>query len=247
MPAGICPVCQARMADFMCPYCGFDESLCYERYASLTLIAGERSEVISELRMRHLSSFGKQKDDMSPEKLYHRALAVKNDAERIELLSKAAFLGCVPAQKLLGDTYLETGNSKLAAELYRQAALSGDADACYQLSHCYRDGIGSEPSGTIALSWLRKAVGLGNMYAKQELGDHYLFGKGVEKNVELAQHYYEEAAAHGLPSGLYYLAVCYLKGNQVPASKPKAIELLKRAANYGDMNAEFLLSQLQQK
>lgn len=245
MPVVLCPVCQASMTQFVCQRCGFDESLCYEKYASLTLISAEKSEVIGELRMRYLRCFSGQKAEASPEELYHRALTEESDDEWFELLSKAAFLGYAPAQKLLGDIYLETGNCPLAAELYRKAAQSGDADACYQLSHCYRDGIGLEPSDTKAVSWLRKAAGLGNMKAKQELGDRYLFGQGVKKDAEQARRYYEEAAAHGLSYGLYYLAVCYLKGNRVPHSEDKAIELLKQAANYGNVSAEHLLRQFQ--
>ena len=64
----------------------------------------------------------------------------------------------------------EKGDYRLAHDLFKSAAASGDAEACYQLGMMLSTGKGSVVKNTLqAKVWLKKAVGLGHAEASKVL------------------------------------------------------------------------------
>jgi len=73
--------------------------------------------------------------------------------------------------------------------LYRLAAEAGDAGAQNHLGWMLREGIGTSQDDAEALAWFRKAAGNGFALGEANLGFHYLYGRGVERNlVEAFNH-----------------------------------------------------------
>ena len=239
-----CPICGRGQTGNTCPACGFDRSLYAEQYPSLFRELGGRLRPVSVLRREYEEKTAPKAEAKSledPEKLYRRAMQTTDELERVELLSQASFQGHVLAQTALGMLYREQGKMKLAADLFQKAAVGKNGEACYQLSHCYRDGLGVKTSASSAIHWLRRAAELGQVKAVLELADALLAGGDLEKDPVKAEEYYQKAAKMGAPEGLVHLAWCYRDGKYVPKSRTKAWELLNQASKYGSTEANVLL------
>ena len=239
-----CPVCGRGLTGIACPACGYDRSLDAEQYPSLFRELGGRLRPVSVLRREYEEKTAPKAEAKSledPEKLYRRAMQTTDELERVELLSQASFQGHVLAQTALGMLYREQGKMKLAADLFQKAAVGKNGEACFQLSHCYRDGLGVKTSASSAIHWLRRAAELGQVNAVLELADALLAGGDVEKDPDKAEEYYQKAAKMGAPEGLVHLAWCYRDGKHVPRSRTKAWELLNQASKYGSTEANVLL------
>jgi TPR repeat protein len=75
-------------------------------------------------------------------------------------------------QKAMGDFYSldpKIQSDEEAAKWYTRAAERGNPDAQYQLSLCYRDGIGVTPDEKYAMYWLTQAARQGQLKAKEIL------------------------------------------------------------------------------
>ena len=239
-----CPVCRRGLTGDACPECGFDRSLYAEQYPSLSRELRGKLRPVSVLRREYEEKTAPKVETKSledPEELYRQAMQTTDELERVELLSQASFQGHVLAQTALGMLYREQGKMKLAADLFQKAAVGKNGEACFQLSHCYRDGLGVKTSASSAIHWLRRAAELGQVKAVLELADALLAGGDLEKDPVKAEEYYQKAAKMGAPEGLVHLAWCYRDGKHVPKSRTKAWELLNQASKYGSTEANVLL------
>ena len=73
-----------------------------------------------------------------------------------------------------------------------------DAQAMYQLGCCYAKGVYGLPQDHAkALELWHRAGKLGGAFANHNIGFAYLFGRGVERDVKKAKHYFELAAIGG--------------------------------------------------
>ena len=102
------------------------------------------------------------------------------------LLSLAAMCGCRTAP---------TPEDK--AEQWRKAAEQGDAEAQYELGHCYHYGYGVTEDKAEAVKWWRKAAEQGNSEAQFCLGRCYDYGEGVAQDKAEAVKWYRKAAEQG--------------------------------------------------
>lgn len=245
MAAVLCPVCQQALSSGECSRCGFDESCQYERFPTLIDLPEAQRRSLSSLRAAWLTSSTPEAED--PAVLFQRALQAKTESQQLELLSRASFLGHAPAQACLGEKYLDQNKPELAVTLFRKAAQQGNANACYQLSRCYRDGVGVQRSPQLALSWLTQASSRGHILAGTELADKLLTGKELPRDLNRAEALYRRAAQAGSPEGLVHLAKCFRDGTNVPRSPEKAAELLKEAGKHGSREASMLLSESNEK
>lgn len=83
------------------------------------------------------------------------------------------------------DAYRLANKFDEAAELYKKAAVNGDAYAMWCLSKAYGNGDGVEFDESMALEWLQKAAEAGCDEAKYNLGRAYCYGwYGLEKDVD---------------------------------------------------------------
>lgn len=92
-------------------------------------------------------------------------------------------------------------------------------------------GCASTPKVDIAD--LESKANSGDPQAQNDLGSHYQFGDGVEKNYVAALMWYEKSAAQGLPMAKANLGYMYDLGLGTREDDAKAVELYKSAAKAG--------------
>lgn len=127
----------------------------------------------------------------------------------VRLLFAAAEKGDSRAQVLLGGMYVAgTAKNEFLAQLNhdRREAAQGELRAMYNLGWMSREGAGVPCSMANAQSWLTKAAEKGFAPAARLLGDIFLAGDGVPKDVSAALHWYGVGAARGDRSSLRHLA-----------------------------------------
>lgn len=86
-------------------------------------------------------------------------------------------------------------------------------------------------------SLLEKALDQGDADAAYMLGNWFMHGKHVEKNLRKATTLMRYAARNNVPAALYDMAVSYEKGNGVKKDARLAMEHYLRATIYGNQQA----------
>lgn len=174
------------------------------------------------------------------------------------------------AQTCLGFCY-ENGlglmkNSEKAVSFYQAAASQNEKFALYQLACCYARGIGVKPSDTMAIKHFHFSARLGHKKAQQgheaifkkilssaqqshpasqsALAFCFLHGYGVEKNVEMAKKYNEEAANKNDPEGAFNLATFYELGIGVDKNIVLALQYYSLAKTNGHADAATSMENL---
>ncbi|XP_039920959.1 secretory immunoglobulin A-binding protein EsiB-like [Hirundo rustica] len=82
---------------------------------------------------------------------------------------------------------------------------------------------------------------LGYPNAQHILGQRYLQGAGVEKNEDMAMHWFRQAAGQGHPHSSFNLAVGTLRNMTVAFEEREVEKLLSVAAAHGLLEAQQLL------
>lgn len=144
----------------------------------------------------------------------------QNEFAGIDLMTRSADLGYLPAQVALGYIY-DTGrfvanNPSKAADIYRKASSQGSHLAEYLLGRLYFNGIlaGGRRDGE---KWLQAAADGGNPFAS------YLLGVSIyERDPAAAVPRFRAAAEQGLPYAQYRLAKALLDGRVPPVNKHEA-------------------------
>ena len=129
----------------------------------------------------------------------------------IALFKEAADQGDLEAMFKLGMLYLEgivvEKNILNGKEWLYKAADKGFAEAQLMLGYIYSDDEGwygddNETDYEKAAKWFDKAAIQGNAHAQYELGLLYEQGKGVVKNVKLAQTWFQKSAEQGFKDAI---------------------------------------------
>jgi hypothetical protein len=92
-----------------------------------------------------------------------------------------------------------------------------------------------------ALSLLQPAAEQGDLPALMFLGSMYLYGTGVDKDVQAARRYFEQAARTGHRDALFNLGAIYDKAIGVPRDPNEAMKWFTRAADQRDAVAQLNL------
>ena len=71
---------------------------------------------------------------------------------------------------------------------------------------------------------------MGNLYGQVQVGECYLHGQGVRRNLKKALRYIKAGVAQEDGFALYLLGECYETGTGVKANLDKALSLYQRAA-----------------
>lgn len=122
-----------------------------------------------------------------------------------------------------GKKAYESGNYIQACKYYRLAAKEGHAEAQYELSLMYEEGLGVVPDNKKAVRWLRLAAEQGYVEAQYELGSFYRQGKGVPKNDIRAAEWYSKAAGQGHAEAKEFIAtIDYLTELHIKAEQGQA-------------------------
>jgi formylglycine-generating enzyme required for sulfatase activity len=174
-----------------------------------------------------------------------------------------------------GDRYLyvEQDYAK-AMEWYRKAADQGYPDAQRKVGLLYENGWGVANDIAQARVWYQKAGEQGNVEAKaalqglqpqpnpsketalpgpppvttleeDEMGDRYLFGRGVEQDYAKAMEWYRKAADQGFPDAQRNVGVLYENGWGVAKDIDQARVWYQKAADQAYGPAKTALARLQ--
>jgi TPR repeat protein len=180
--------------------------------------------------------------------LYHGVGTEKDVAAAIVYFEKAARLGNVHAQYMLGKIYLDTGsgheNAEKALAWLSKAAGNGSSLAQYALGKLYRDGEHVEKDILKAVELFTQSAEQENQYAAYALGKLYLNGEDIPKDTGAAVKWLTFSSGLGNQYAQYALAKLYLAGEDVPKDVPKAIDLLIKSANQENQFAQYRLGKL---
>lgn len=168
----------------------------------------------------------------------------RNDLVGVDLMTRAADLGYLPAQLAAGFIYESgratvAGNASRAADYYRKAASQGSHQAEYLLGRLYFLGVYG-PSRRDGEKWLQSAADAGNPFAS------YLLGLSIyERDPAKALPRFRAAALQGLPYAQYRLGSALTEGRVPPINKREAYLWFFIAAEYGVSEAATQASLLE--
>ena len=166
-------------------------------------------------------------------------------AAAIGYFEKAARIGNVHAQYILGKVYLDEDsghrNSEKAVLWLTKAADNGNSPAQFALGKLYRDGSHVEKDIVKAVELFTKASEQNNSFAQYQLGKLYLRGQDVPKDVEAAVKWLTMSAELGNQYSQYALGKLYLMGRDVPRDRGVAMRWLTLSAEQGNIYAQFFL------
>ena len=151
---------------------------------------------------------------------------------------------------LLGKKYAEGDgvekDMEKANALFRQAAEQDDSHGIHALGISYYGGEGVPKNVALAFTLFRRAAEMGNEKSQcclailpDEKGQNILDDPTDERLMWL-----EKAADKNDDQALRVLGMLYLKGFHVKMDIDKGRELLRRAAEEGDVQAQFLLASI---
>ncbi len=89
----------------------------------------------------------------------------------------------------------------------KQAALSGDPIALYEISARFTDGRGTEVKLDEAVKWLKLSSDLNFAPAQYRLGNFYEKGTGVDRDIDRARVLYQSSANNGNINAMHNLGV----------------------------------------
>ena len=132
-------------------------------------------------------------------------------------------------------------------ERIRAAAIDGDRDAQFELSHLLFIGRAREEDDGEAFKWLIAAAKQGHkealesQYAQFDLAQCYHYGQDVEQDYEEALKWYRAAAEQGHAPAQYSLADLYYTGVDVEEDFEEAAKWYHAAAEQGYAPAQSSL------
>jgi len=130
--------------------------------------------------------------------------------------------------------------AKIPAKLKKTVKKRGNDDSAEAEYEATKDRVseilhnGTDEEIEKVIPFVRQEAQRGNPNALYDLGYHYQYGKGVEKNYKLAISYYQEAIALGHTMAMNNLGYMYHHGLGVRPNDDKALELWLAAAQAGN-------------
>ncbi len=172
----------------------------------------------------------------------------KQEKKGLELLDEAIAMNYTEAfitkAYLLFNGEMLDQDKTTAIQLLEKAAESGSSNAAYRLGILYDSGEMSEnnePDHAKAIGYFEKAAEMNESYACEYAGRYYLYGLGVDLDLEKAKYYYEKGRTLGSPYCMVELALMYEDGNGVEEDAVKAFELLTESVAYNYAHGQYLL------
>jgi tetratricopeptide (TPR) repeat protein len=174
----------------------------------------------------------------NPRFAYQLGRALNNSEQADQAMSAyntAAEANYAAAKVNFGMLMGRLGDEQQEFRLYTEAANAGNRLAAYNLGVAYRDGLGTQPDVTKALTWFEKAAAEGDDTAAFNIGAIYDEGTMVPADDQTAIAWYDLAAQRGNTDAMINLGLMYETGEGIPADAQKAVELYSRAAEKGDL------------
>lgn len=126
----------------------------------------------------------------------------------------------------------------------REAALSGDAAAAYEIGSRYAEGKLVQQNYAEAAKWYDRAAQKGLVPAMFRLGSLYEKGLGVPKDLGAAKRSYISAAEGGNPKAMHNLAVLFADGGGQGPDYKTAAEWFRKASDHGLADSQYNLAVL---
>jgi TPR repeat protein len=123
------------------------------------------------------------------------------------------------------------------AQLIRDGAAAGVAEAQAVYGQMLLDGAGVPQDSAAAFGWFWKAAQTGHLMALNMLGRCYDLGWGVAVDKARAAECFRIAAERGLDWGMYNYATALTLGEGVAEDKPAALAWFEQAAALGNAKA----------
>lgn len=124
-----------------------------------------------------------------------------------------------------------------AYRLFRSASFQGYPLAMLEQAKAHHKGIGTRVNHYSAAHWYKMAISSGVMEANLGLGELYLVGKGVKKDVKKGLDHLLIASAAGIPEAQYKLGMVYYLGMGVDVDPIQADRWLREALKHGVADA----------
>ena len=129
----------------------------------------------------------------------------QNEAEAKKWYRKAADEGCAPAQRRIGDYYVDEEKYKDAMRWYEKAAEQGDGASFNEIGLMYSNGNGVRQDVNKAFGWFQRSAEAGYGWGMYNLAHCYENGSGVQKNLKLAGEWYAKAADEGIKPAIKWV------------------------------------------
>ncbi|MCL1884616.1 MAG: sel1 repeat family protein [Defluviitaleaceae bacterium] len=185
---------------------------------------------------------------------YEKGIGVTQNAEEaVRWYEKAATHKTKPnarAMNNLAHCYQEgigvEKDLKKAIEWFERAVAENDCSAQLDLGFCCASGMGVVKNENRAFELYKLAASQVDTQdiaiiamAKNNMGDCYQHGKGVQQNLKEAAEWYRKSAKDGSVWGMTNLAMCYAEGTGIEQNPAKAYELYLQAAELDDSFAQY--------
>ncbi|MBE7198644.1 MAG: SEL1-like repeat protein [Parafilimonas terrae] len=140
----------------------------------------------------------------------------------------------------------ELGSVPPALERLKQAALSGDGNAVWELAVRIGDGRGMPRDLAVATKLYERLATAGYAPAQYKLGAHYEKGTGVARDLAQAKLWYGRAAEQGHARAMHNLGVIYAE-NPGAGGKPdfvSAATWFRQGAEHGVRDSQYNIAVL---
>lgn len=180
------------------------------------------------LGIMHAEGFGVEKDAGAASAYFERAAEV----------------GDLGAQIVLGNQYFDEQKYDAAAKYLQLAADQGDADSQYNLAILYEVGAGVDRDFVKMTELFGLAAAQQMPEAQHAYALSYLNGLGVDQNYLTAFKWQKLAAEQGLLDAQFALANMYLQGHGTTRDLTNASKWFLVAAEQGDVRSQVNLTRL---
>ncbi len=195
-----------------------------------------------------------------------RGAATANDPTALEVEAAMYDRGCGVVQNMRHATelYVEAlahGSKDALAEGYvdlygpspsedegisrlTQASEGGNRLAAFDLYFYYAHRLANRSDDAVAFHWASIAAHSGDVVAVAHLGGLYLWGTGVEQNIELGHQYADREVSANVPDALVVVGVATLAGTGgYRMDRAKGLTLLRKAISLGLTRAKIAIVQ----
>ncbi|MCK4207383.1 SEL1-like repeat protein [Brucella pituitosa] len=129
----------------------------------------------------------------------------------------------------------------------REAAMTGDSRALFEIGNRYMEGRGVQENLAEAAKWFEKSAEMGFAPALYRMGNFNEKGLGMPRNLTQAVDWYQQAAKQGNASAMHNLAVLFASGANGTPDNASAVRWFTEAAELGVKDSQYNLGILAAK
>jgi localization factor PodJL len=150
----------------------------------------------------------------------------------------------VPAKPAPQQPAADRLPANIGSQLLRNAALTGDAAAAYEVAMRFVEGRGVAANLEEGARWFERAASKGLTPAQFRYASMLEKGQGVKKDLAAAQRLYIAAASKGHAKAMHNLAVLYAEGAEGKPDYANAAQWFRKAAEHGVPDSQYNLGVL---